>query len=95
MSAKIESGAGDEYAYIDDHGRYKAKMLFDLIDKSNGEASFPIRLSQCYSGAGYGIHFPNHEDTELLWACVDGNVDRPIGLWTVPNPSNSAPINSK
>ncbi len=91
MSAKIESGAGDEYAYMDDQGRYKAKMLFDLSDSSNGEASSPIRLSQSYSGAGYGIHFPNHEKTELIWACVDGNVDRPIGLSTVPNPSNSAP----
>jgi type VI secretion system secreted protein VgrG len=91
MSAKIESAAGDEYAYMDDQGRYKAKMLFDLSDSSNGEASLPIRLSQSYSGAGYGMHFPNHENTELVWACVDGNVDRPIGLSTVPNPSNSAP----
>lgn len=92
MSAKLESGAGDEYAFLDDHGRYKAKMLFDLSDKSNGEASLPIRLTQSYSGAGYGIHFPNHKDTELLWACVDGNVDRPIGLGTVPNPSQASPV---
>lgn len=91
MSAKIESGSGDEYAFIDDHGRYKAKMLFDISDKTNGEATLPIRLSQAYSGAGYGIHFPNHKGTELIWACVDGNVDRPIGLGTIPNPSNSAP----
>ncbi len=95
MSAKIESGAGDEYAFIDDHGRYKAKMLFDISDKSNGEATLPIRLLQNYSGSGYGIHFPNHEGTELLWACVDGNVDRPIGLGTVPNPSQASPVVSK
>ncbi len=31
MSAKVESAAKDEYAYVDDHGRYKLKMLFDLI----------------------------------------------------------------
>jgi type VI secretion system secreted protein VgrG len=91
MSAKIESGSGDEYAFIDDHGRYRAKMLFDISDKTNGEATLPIRLSQSYSGTGYGIHFPNHKGTELIWACVDGNVDRPIGLGTIPNPSNSAP----
>jgi type VI secretion system secreted protein VgrG len=95
MSAKLESGAGDEYAFLDDHGRYKAKMLFDLSDKSNGEASLPIRLTQSYSGSGYGIHFPNHKDTELLWACVDGNVDRPIGLGTVPNPSQASPVVAK
>ncbi|MGE5861174.1 MAG: type VI secretion system Vgr family protein, partial [Ignavibacteria bacterium] len=91
MSAKIESGSGDEYSFIDDHGRYKAKMLFDISNNSNGEASLPIRLLQSYSGAGYGIHFPNHSGTEMLWACVDGNVDRPIGLGTIPNPSNSSP----
>ncbi len=95
MSAKIESGSGDEYAFIDDSGRYKAKMLFDLSDKSNGEATLPIRLSQGYSGPGYGIHFPNHAETELLWSCIDGNPDRPIGLGTVPNPSTATPVTSQ
>ncbi|MFZ0456156.1 MAG: type VI secretion system tip protein TssI/VgrG [Ignavibacteriaceae bacterium] len=95
MSAKIESGTSDEYAFVDDHGRYKAKMLFDISDKSNGEATMPIRLVQNYTGSGYGTHFPNHKGTELLWACVDGNVDRPIGLGTVPNPSQASPVVSK
>ncbi|HRN25162.1 MAG: type VI secretion system tip protein VgrG [Ignavibacteriaceae bacterium] len=95
MSAKLESGSGDEYAYLDDHGRYRFKALFDISDKSNGEASLPIRMTQSYSGSGYGIHFPNHKDAELLWACVDGNVDRPIGLGTVPNPSQASPVVSK
>ena len=94
MSAKLESGSGDEYAFIDDHGRYKAKMLFDISDKSDGEATLPIRLLQNYTGSNYGIHFPNHKETELLWACVDGNTDRPIGLGTVPNPSQASPVNS-
>ena len=91
MTAKIESGAGDEYAFIDDHGRYKMKVPFDLSDDSNGQASRPIRLSQPYSGPGYGFHFPNHADTEIVWACIDGHVDRPLGLGTVPNPSNASP----
>ncbi|MEO8232500.1 MAG: type VI secretion system tip protein TssI/VgrG [Ignavibacteriota bacterium] len=95
MSAKLESGSGDEYAYLDDHGRYRFKALFDISDKSNGEASLPIRMTQSYSGSGYGIHFPNHKDAELLWACVDGNVDRPIGLGTVPNPSQASPVVAK
>lgn len=95
MSAKLESGSNDEYAFLDDHGRYRAKMLFDLSDKSNGEASLPIRLTQNYTGSGYGVHFPNHANTELLWSCVDGNVDRPIGLGTVPNPSQASPVAAK
>jgi type VI secretion system secreted protein VgrG len=92
MSAKLETGASDAYAFLDDHGRYKVKMLYDISDATNGEASLPVRLTQSYSGEGYGIHFPNHAGTELLWACVDGNVDRPVGLGTVPNPSHAAPV---
>lgn len=91
MSAVIESGSGDNYAFIDDHGRYRMKLLFDISDKTNGQASCPVRLLQPYSGPGYGVHFPNHAKTEVLWACVDGDVDRPMGLGTVPNPSNASP----
>ncbi|MCK4892771.1 MAG: type VI secretion system tip protein VgrG, partial [Calditrichia bacterium] len=91
MTAKIESASGDEYAFIDDKGRYHMKSPFDLGDSGKGEASRPIRLLQSYSGSGYGIHFPNHEDTEIIWSCVDGNVDRPLGLGTIPNASNASP----
>jgi type VI secretion system secreted protein VgrG len=92
MTARVESGAGDEYAFVDDHGRYKAKLLFDLSDKTNGEASRPIRLTQPYSGPGYGVHFPNHADTEMIFSCINGDLDRPIGLGTVPNPSQVSPV---
>lgn len=92
MSAKLESGAGDEYAFVDNKGEYKMKVPFDLSDKGNGEASRPVRLVQPYSGPGYGVHFPNHADAEIVWSCVDGNVDRPIGLGTVPNPSQASPV---
>ncbi len=93
MTAKVESGGGD-YAYIDDEGRYRVKMPFDLADAQKGGASKPIRLAQPYSGAGYGMHFPVHADAEMVFACVDGNVDRPLGLSTVPNPSQGSPVTS-
>lgn len=91
MTAKLESGAGDEYAYIDDEGKYRMKVPFDLKDIGDGQASRAIRLSQPYSGPGYGVHFPNHAGTEIVWSCVNGDLDRPLGLGTVPNPSNSSP----
>ena len=90
MTAKIETAGGD-YAHIDDEGRYFVKMPFDLSSKGNAGASRAIRMAQPYSGADYGIHFPNRANTEMVWACVDGNVDRPLGLSTVPNPSNKSP----
>jgi type VI secretion system secreted protein VgrG len=92
MTAKLESGAGDEYAFVDDQGQYRMKSPFDLSDKGNGEASRAVRLAQPYSGPGYGIHFPNHADAEIVWSCIDGNVDRPLGIGTVPNPSQSSPV---
>jgi type VI secretion system secreted protein VgrG len=94
MTAKVES-AGGEYAYLDEEGRYRVKMPFDMSGAGSGKASRAIRLAQPYSGSGYGMHFPVHAGAELVWACVDGNVDRPIGLSTVPNPSRSTPVAAK
>lgn len=94
MHARIDGPEGEEI-FIDEHGRYKAKMFFDLSDASNGEASLWMRLQQNYAGAGYGVHFPNHPGSELLFACVDGDVDRPVGLGTIPNPSTATPVASK
>jgi type VI secretion system secreted protein VgrG len=90
MTAKVETAGGD-YAYIDEMGRYRVKMPFDLSDEGDGKASRPVRMAEPYSGPNYGIHFPNHANTEMVWACIDGNVDRPLGLSTVPNPSNTSP----
>ncbi|HSP89056.1 MAG TPA: type VI secretion system tip protein TssI/VgrG [Ignavibacteriaceae bacterium] len=94
MSARIEGGSPEDEIYIDDLGRYKAKMFFDLSDKTNGEATLPIRLTQNYSGSGYGTHLVNRVGTEFVWTCFDGNIDRPIGLGTIPNPSNASPTTS-
>jgi type VI secretion system secreted protein VgrG len=91
MTSKLESGAGDQYAYIDDEGKYRMKVPFDLSDVGDGQASRPVRLSQPYSGPGYGVHFPNHAGTEIIWSCVNGDLDRPLGLGMAPNPFNSSP----
>lgn len=95
MTAKIESSSNDEYAFLDKEGNYRVRSAFDLSDSGTGEASRPVRLTQPYAGADYGLHFPNHANAELIWSCLDGNVDRPMGLGTVPNPSNASPSTDK
>lgn len=91
LTAKIESAGGD-YAYIDDQGRYRAKMHFDQRDdRSDGTKTLPIRMKQAYSGPDYGIHFPNHADTEMIVAFENGDIDRPVALGSSPNPSNTSP----
>ncbi len=90
ITARVESAGGD-YAYLDDQGRYRVKLPFDLSDRGGGAASRAVRMAQPYSGQNYGVHFTNRAGAEMVLACVDGDVDRPIGLSTVPNPSTTSP----
>jgi type VI secretion system secreted protein VgrG len=91
MTALIEA-QGSDYAALDDMGRYKVRMPFDNSDAQNSEASKYLRLAQPYAGAKYGIHFPSHEGAEMVWACIDGDPNKPIGLGTVPNSNTMSPV---
>ncbi|MBD3343753.1 MAG: type VI secretion system tip protein VgrG [Chitinivibrionales bacterium] len=93
MTAKIEA-EGSEYAALDDMGRYKVRMPFDLSSKNNYDASKYMRLAQPYSGSNYGMHFPSHEGAEMIFGCLDGDPDRPLGLGTVPNANTISPVKS-
>ncbi|GMQ82695.1 MAG: hypothetical protein BMS9Abin05_2153 [Rhodothermia bacterium] len=90
MTGKVESAGGD-YAYIDEEGRYRAKMHFDVETAGTAEATRPIRMSQPHAGPDYGMHFPLHANAEVVWACVNGDVDRPIIIGGIPNPSQKSP----
>lgn len=91
MSSQIEAN-GSNYASIDDSGRYKVRMPFDMSSTANSSGSSFIRLASPYSGQNYGIHFPSHEGTEMLWACVDGDPSRPVGIATIPNANTKSPV---
>jgi type VI secretion system secreted protein VgrG len=94
LSAKTD-GVEGQYAFLDDDGRYHAKLPFDLTDKKDGQASLPIRMNQPYGGPNYGMHFPVHIGNELVLAFEDGDPDRPMALGTVPNPSTASPVNKR
>lgn len=94
ITAKVDGQKG-QYAYLDEDGRYHAKMPFDLTDLTDGQASLPIRMAQPYGGPDYGMHFPVHNGNEIVISFVDGDVDRPIAIGTVPNPSNGSPVNKR
>lgn len=93
ITAPIEAN-GSDYASLDERGRYKIRFPFDTSDCKNHEASKYIRLAQPYSGANYGIHFPSHEGTEMVLACIDGDPDKPLGIGTVPNANTASPVSS-
>ncbi|MDB5105345.1 MAG: hypothetical protein JWP91_3034 [Fibrobacteres bacterium] len=94
LSARVD-GVEGQYAYLDDDGRYHAKMPFDLTSLKDGQASLPIRMNQPYGGPNYGMHFPVHNGNEMVLGFEDGDPDRPIMLGTVPNPGNGSPVNKR
>jgi type VI secretion system secreted protein VgrG len=93
LTAKVDGQKGS-YAYIDEEGRYRMKLFFDRSDDKDGKASKAIRLAQPYAGAGYGMHFPLHTGTEIAVGFVDGDLDRPVGLGAIPNPSKGSPVSA-
>ncbi len=86
LTAHIDAGSDGEYSEIDEHGRYKVKLPFDLTDLGDGKASHFIRMAQPYAGGGMGMHFPLHKGTEVLIAHVNGDPDRPTIVGAVTNP---------
>ena len=85
MTARVES-AGGPYAFVDEEGRYRARLALDRSDAPEAQATRPVRLVQPYSGPGYGLHLPNHAGTELVLGFANGDLDRPIALGTRPEP---------
>ncbi len=94
LTAKVVSGG--TYGAVDDQGRYLVQFPFDQNGDGTGK---PVRLAQPYvgesSGGTYGQHFPVHTGAEMVVACVDGNVDRIIGLSTVYNGAHASPVTSE
>lgn len=97
MHATIDSGTDGHYADVDEQGRYKVILPFDLSGRSGGKASRYVRMAQPYAGHGdapqsYGMHFPLHKGTEVLLTHIDGDPDRPVISGAVPNPATQSPV---
>lgn len=92
MNAWVDGSGTGTYAEVDDQGRYKIKLPFDLVTREGGEASAWVRMAQPYSGSNHGMHFPLHKGTEVLLTFIDGDPDRPIIQNAVPNPDTPSQI---
>jgi type VI secretion system secreted protein VgrG len=95
MSATIDSQGSGETAQIDEYGRYKVKMPFDLSERNEMKASAYIRMSQSSAGEKQGIHFPLHKGTEVLIAFKGADPDQPIIMGAVPNINSPSPVTDK
>jgi len=104
LHAKIDAEGNGKYAELDDQGRYKVVLPFDLNEpfenlnhedrKAHGKASAWIRMMQPYAGTNQGMHFPLHKGTEVLLTFIDGDPNRPVIAGALPNPEAASPVNS-
>ncbi len=78
LHATVDAEGDTQYAMIDDQGRYKIRLPFDLAGRPDGKASHWIRLAEPYAGAGHGMHFPLHKGSEVVLSFIDGDPDRPL-----------------
>ncbi len=95
MNAKIDGEGGGQYPEVDGQGRYKIITAYDLSGRKDGKASKWTRMAQPYGGDGHGMHFPLHKGCEVLYACEDGDPDRPVILGAAPNPDNKSVVTSE
>ena len=92
INAHIESDSSGDYAQIDENGRYKLKMPFDIAATSGTASTRWVRMAQPSAGAGYGSHHPLRKGTEVILTHIDGDPDRPVILSSVPNAATPGPV---
>jgi len=85
---------GEDLPNIDEMGRYRVKLPFDLSETPEYGATKDIRLSQISGGEGYGVHFPSKKNSEMILGYVDGNPDKPVGLGMLPDANAKSVSNS-
>ena len=94
VAARVDAAGSGQYAELDDMGRYKVIIPFDLSGRRDGKASAWVRMAQSYAGSGFGTHYPLHKGTEVLLTFVNGDPDRPVIVGAAPNPATQSPVTS-
>ncbi|MFZ1985013.1 MAG: phage baseplate assembly protein V, partial [Desulfatitalea sp.] len=95
MTAHVDAAQLEDRAEIDDQGRYKLVMPFDLSGADPGKASRFVRKAQPYGGKAMGMHFPLHKGTEVICSFSNGDPDRPIIVGVVPNPETRSVVTAE
>jgi type VI secretion system secreted protein VgrG len=89
FTAFVDSSTPGAEADIDGEGRYRLQFHYDQYVKNAGQRSGRVRRAQPYAGpGGTGMHFPLLKGSEVLVACVNGDIDRPVIMGAVPNRDN-------
>ena len=92
MHAVVDGETVSTAAPIDEHGRYRCVMPYDVAAAPGGRASRWIRMGQSSAGSGYGMHLPLHIGTEVGIVHLDGDPDRPVIIASIPNVDTMSPV---
>ena len=96
LHAVVDAEGSGEYAELDDQGRYKVRLPFDInAEHGAGKASCFLRMAQPYAGPKRGMHFPLPKGTEVLLTFIGGDPDRPVIASAVPNPETPSPSTAR
>jgi type VI secretion system VgrG family protein len=96
LHATVDAEGSGEYAELDDQGRYKVRLPFDINSEHGaGKASCFLRMAQPYAGPRRGMHFPLPKGTEVLLTFIGGDPDRPVIAAAVPNPETPSPSTAR
>lgn len=91
VQTAIVTGPAGQEIHVDKYGRVKLHFHWDRHDKSDENSSCWVRVSQAWTGKGWG-HIANpHMGEEVIVAFLEGDPDRPIVVGRVYNEDHMPP----
>lgn len=90
--AEITGPAGEEIC-VNEFGQVKVFFHWNRYDKNDDRASCWVRVSQGWSGHGYGFYAIPRIGEEVIVSYLDGDIDRPLITGCVYNGNMNRPIN--
>lgn len=92
LLARVVGPDSEEY-YTDDNGRVKISFLWgEKSAAGTDKTSCWVRVSQVWSGEGFGSQFIPRIGSEVLVSFIQGNPDYPVIVGTVYNGQNTSPF---
>ncbi len=84
-------GESGEEIYTDKHGRIKVQFFWDREGKQDQESSCWVRVSQGWSGKGWGAMFIPRIGMEVIVDFLEGDPDQPLVTGAVYNAQQTPP----
>lgn len=79
-------------ACLDENGHYRVQYLFEPQQQ---QRSLPLRRLQTLTGVATGIHLPLRAQQEVLLACVNGCLEKPVIMGFVPDAEHTYPVTNR